>query len=268
MKKILVLFILCLQISFANFIDIKLDNNKYYYRDNLTATVTVGDLSEYANLINPKLIVYLLDKRNEKYGQKIFNLTETKISPVHKNRDTANRKFVVIYNLDELNLILGDYSLVAKVNDILADKKPLEIVNYEVEPAILASAANNVAAPAKLKLETDKLSYKTKETITAKLEVFNPSKSSPLKLHFTSGQKYNFVLINKKSGRIVWNWSNNKFFTQNLNSELLKPQQNSSYTEKIDLAGLKLPAGSYILEAKCLGLKQFNVAKTELKITK
>ncbi|MEO7180427.1 MAG: BsuPI-related putative proteinase inhibitor, partial [Gemmatimonadaceae bacterium] len=54
--------------------------------------------------------------------------------------------------------------------------------------------------------------------VTLKLTFKNPS-PEPIKVTFSSGQKYDFVVIDSTTGRDVWRWSANKSFLQALSEQ-------------------------------------------------
>lgn len=88
-------------------------------------------------------------------------------------------------------------------------------------------------------LKTDKKTYKAGDPITITLTVKNTRKA-PLRLAFSSGQKYDFVVQRGKKdprGETVWQWSRGKMFTQALTSFELAPGKTQTYTEKFDPAG-------------------------------
>jgi hypothetical protein len=60
------------------------------------------------------------------------------------------------------------------------------------------------------------------------LNVFNIS-DKLLPFDFTSGQSYDFVVVNTVTGQEVWRWSRRMFFTQVLRKEAIRPNRNWTF---------------------------------------
>ncbi len=93
-------------------------------------------------------------------------------------------------------------------------------------------------------LSTAKAFYTPGEPIPLKITLFNRAEDERV-LHFSTSQRYDFVVETAEGGREVWRWSQGRMFLQVLGEERLGPKKPSiSYTAEIP-DGLK--AGSYII---------------------
>lgn len=85
------------------------------------------------------------------------------------------------------------------------------------------------------------------ETITLELTVRNRSDLEAV-LEFTSGQQFDFAVLDSGTSRVRWKWSRGKAFTQ-ANSELVfAPDQTRTITvqwDQRDDAGLPVAPGNY-----------------------
>src|SRR5574340_97832 len=77
----------------------------------------------------------------------------------------------------------------------------------------------------------------------ARLTIRN-TQDAPLRLNFTSGQRYDLVIRNDK-GEVVYQWSRGKFFTLALGTEVIGPgEKNWAITVPLD----DIPNGHYVVE--------------------
>ncbi len=86
-----------------------------------------------------------------------------------------------------------------------------------------------------IKLETDKSEYNVGEKIEATLSLVNQG-SVEEEIFFNNGQRYDFIL--KKGAKEVWLWSEGKVFTMATATVSLAPEEERSYTEKLELEHL------------------------------
>ncbi|MEO7889754.1 MAG: BsuPI-related putative proteinase inhibitor, partial [Vicinamibacterales bacterium] len=54
----------------------------------------------------------------------------------------------------------------------------------------------------------------------------------PIKVTFSSGQKYDFVVIDSTTGRDVWRWSANKSFLQALSEQTVPANGSLEFSER------------------------------------
>lgn len=80
-----------------------------------------------------------------------------------------------------------------------------------------------------LVLSTDKATYESGELVTIMLTVTNRG-NSPLKLTFSSAQKYDFVVTMR--GEEIWRWSHDRMFAAVLTEITLAPSESVVYQEK------------------------------------
>jgi intracellular proteinase inhibitor BsuPI len=82
--------------------------------------------------------------------------------------------------------------------------------------------------------------------MTARLTL-RSNQEKPLELTFPSGQTFDLVLRNER-GRIVYQWSENKFFPQVTRREQVTGERNWVVTVALAREGQVLPAGKYVAE--------------------
>jgi hypothetical protein len=96
------------------------------------------------------------------------------------------------------------------------------------EPARPRQAVDNVA---KISDENPALDVQATEVTGGHkfvLNVFNIS-DKLLPFDFTSGQSYDFVVLDTATGQEVWRWSRRMFFTQVLRKEAIRPNKNWTF---------------------------------------
>lgn len=103
---------------------------------------------------------------------------------------------------------------------------------------------NEVAAMPAQQVEvvvtTDKSIYASGEPVNLRIELTNRT-AAPVEFTFSSGQRYDFVLLTQ-SGDSIWRWSEGKGFIQMIGSEIVEPEGRLHYEEKFSRA---LDAGTY-----------------------
>jgi len=85
--------------------------------------------------------------------------------------------------------------------------------------------------------------------VAARIKLVNATRST-VRLDFTSGQRYDFIVIDR-NGNEVFRWSADKLFIAALGSETLRPEESLIYDVKFNLPGGKnlLPEGAYTMRA-------------------
>lgn len=94
-------------------------------------------------------------------------------------------------------------------------------------------------------LRTDKTIYQSSEPVKMCLTVTNKA-AQPLALHFSTAQKYDFVV--KKQGIEIWRWSSDRVFAMMLTDVILEPSQSLVYDaswQQKDSEGNGVPPGKY-----------------------
>lgn len=91
--------------------------------------------------------------------------------------------------------------------------------------------------PIKVTVTTDKKAYAVGTPIKMTLLVKNATKQ-PVSLHFSSGQRFDFVLREgtKSDGKIVWQWARGRMFSMMLKSETLEPDAALTFAAVYDPA--------------------------------
>ena len=90
-----------------------------------------------------------------------------------------------------------------------------------------------------------------------------------LPFRFGSSQSYDFVISDAASGKEVWRWSRDQFFTQALRSDSIRPNgrwQFEAVWNHLDNEGKKVPAGQYRLNAIITSLPQVNAVPQILDV--
>jgi hypothetical protein len=81
--------------------------------------------------------------------------------------------------------------------------------------------------------------------VTLALAVENTSEE-PVRVPFATGQKYDFEVW--RGNRLVWRWSQGRFFTQALSSTVVRPREEVTYSVTWNLRngeGVRVPPGQY-----------------------
>lgn len=111
-----------------------------------------------------------------------------------------------------------------------------------------------------ISLETEKDEYEPGEPIEASLTLKNDGSESQ-KIHFSSGQRYDFVLEN--NNKEVWRWSSDKVFTMAIGKVTLKPGERFSCSETLPTEDMK--QGTYKLIGIIPGKPGYRTSK-DIKI--
>lgn len=87
--------------------------------------------------------------------------------------------------------------------------------------------------PVAITIKADKASYSPEEVIKFTLTAKNSTKETA-RLQFSSGQRYDIEIREGKNGKgkRVWQWSEDKMFTQALGDLTLAPNMTTGYSEK------------------------------------
>ena len=75
------------------------------------------------------------------------------------------------------------------------------------------------------------LTTQVTDVVTFTFTVTNPS-AAPVQIDRTSGQRYDFTIVDPRTHTTVWRWSADKVFTQMLGSETLPPGASLTYVEQ------------------------------------
>jgi uncharacterized protein (DUF58 family) len=73
----------------------------------------------------------------------------------------------------------------------------------------------------RVNLTSNKGRYMPGESMSLRVRVVNEG-SEPVRLNFGTSQRFE-ILVQDRQGRVIWRWSNGKFFAQVFGKEVLKP---------------------------------------------
>lgn len=139
----------------------------------------------------------------------------------------------------EQDFYLPDIGLVRRVQTSIAGPITFDLAYARINGFITLSQAENSFA-----LHTPSPIVEGSR-IFARLTVRNGAVATPLRLFFSSGQRFNFELTEASTGRVVYNWASDKSFLQTTETVLVE-------TEKSWVIDFTVPqplkAGSYVLE--------------------
>jgi len=114
-----------------------------------------------------------------------------------------------------------------------------------------------------IRVDTDRSSYRYGDYIAVSLVIFNNSSSSR-NLEFNTGQT--FDLIMKRGGRVVWQWSQDKAFTQAFQTKTMEPYEIWQETFLIPSDAIRtFVSGNYTLEGRLTTYPQ-PISSEELSI--
>ena len=122
-------------------------------------------------------------------------------------------------------------------------------------------SAQEKGSPLNVTLATGKPVYATGEPIPLTLTVSNTSKE-PVELHFTSGQRYEFVIQNQ-AGMQMWSWASERLFLQVLGTERFAPGEERAFTEPFHGT---LPAGAYTVTGGLTAREETPEARATFRI--
>ena len=94
---------------------------------------------------------------------------------------------------------------------------------------------NSAIEKVKVRVQTDKREYIAGEKIELSIHILNPTSNS-IRLDFNSMQRYDFMILKDKEE--VWRWSSDKMFAMALGSLVLEPDEERSYREVLETAGI------------------------------
>jgi hypothetical protein len=86
-----------------------------------------------------------------------------------------------------------------------------------------------VRNPVFIKIETDKQRYLSNEEIVLAITISN-KKADTLELLFNTTQRYDFLVY--KDSRLVWRWSEDKFFAMTIETLNINAGESLIFTEK------------------------------------
>ncbi len=104
-------------------------------------------------------------------------------------------------------------------------------------------------------LYTNKDKYYIGEKVVMTLGKYNLTNQDKI-FKYNTSQYYDFII--KKDGKIIWKWSEGKYFLQAVQYKLLKPGQNYSVTEEWKI-NQNLVTGIYHVEG-------INLANPQIKL--
>jgi Intracellular proteinase inhibitor len=111
----------------------------------------------------------------------------------------------------------------------------------------------NASLPATLTAKVDSI-------VTLTLTVSNPS--SPARIEFSSGQHYDFSIIDASSGALLWRWGMGMMFTQMMSSESIPANGTLVYTATWKPAG----KGNYIAVGSLVSMSHRADAKVQVSV--
>ncbi len=112
-------------------------------------------------------------------------------------------------------------------------------------------------------IDTDRSSYKYGDYIAVSMLIFNKSDRS-VELEFSTGQTHDLVL--RRGGRVVWQWSHDKAFTQAFQTKRMEPYEAWLETFLIPTNQIRtFVTGNYTLEGK-LTIHNREVSSEEITI--
>jgi hypothetical protein len=118
-----------------------------------------------------------------------------------------------------------------------------------VVPAVSSPAATVEVRGVKIELRLDKAAYRMGEAVEIILTLTNSS-GSAVEVQFPTGQMYDFVVT--RDGRLVWQWSLGRVFTQALTTLIVKPGESRIFTnrwDQRDTHGQQVPSSLYEMVA-------------------
>ncbi len=80
------------------------------------------------------------------------------------------------------------------------------------------------------------LNVSVEDGVTLTLNITNTSERR-VELTFPSGQTHDFAVLDS-AGKVVWQWSEGRLFTQAMQNKLLTSRESAKYQEKWNAAGL------------------------------
>jgi hypothetical protein len=113
---------------------------------------------------------------------------------------------------------------------------------YKLSYARIGNASIVTSGEYSFRVNLSKKTYAPRAIINLRLTLENWTKEE-LKLHFNSGQSFDFA-IRDASGEVVFYWSANKLFTAEVRDVIVAGEKNWTATEEMDLK-----VGEYVLEA-------------------
>ncbi len=107
-------------------------------------------------------------------------------------------------------------------------------------------------------LATDRRQYRRGEVVAITFTKCNVS-TRTITLNYTTGQRFDVVAL--QNGRVVWRWSDDRFFTQVRGREVLRPGACRTYTASWDLRnrqGNFVAPGTFTIRAENVALELRN----------
>lgn len=116
-------------------------------------------------------------------------------------------------------------------------------------PAVAEPAARTEVQGVRIELRLNKQVYAARESVVITLTLSNPRQSA-VTFQFPTGQMFDFLVT--RQGKLMWQWSLGRVFTQAFTTLTLGPGESRVFNERWDqrdVQGAYLPAGGYEMRA-------------------
>ncbi|MCF8001594.1 MAG: hypothetical protein K9K76_07060 [Halanaerobiales bacterium] len=183
-----------------------------------------------------------------------------------------NDKHLIIYKNNFYIFTFNNNLVKSSEGNIQLKYKPLQInervlVPFEFLKMIfkdkieMNDKTNNNKLELSLNME-DKINKN--DNLALDIEISNQSKEK-ITLEFSSSQKYNIIIRDQKD-KIVYNWAENKMFTQAFEKKEIKANSVLKFKEVIDLS--ELASGEYLIEVNIVAENYEIKSKTKKIVIK
>ena len=127
------------------------------------------------------------------------------------------------------------HTIAMSAQTVAGTRRTITIDNLPCDTACAKPPVDSVTSPPVVVRPSNELPAKLQATIAGDVSLtftIANTTQSPVKVSFSSGQKYEFAVIDSTSGKEVWRWSNGKGFTASFVEQTVPANSAISFTEK------------------------------------
>ncbi|MFO7815298.1 MAG: BsuPI-related putative proteinase inhibitor [Halanaerobiales bacterium] len=185
--------------------------------------------------------------------------------------EVNNDKYLIIYKNNFYMFTFDNNVVKSSEGNIQLEYNPLQINDHVLVPIefvkiifkdeieMNAKTSNN-KLELSLNMEENKINKNDK--LVLEINILNQTKEK-ITLEFSSSQKYNIIIKDQK-GKIVYDWAENKMFTQAFERKEIKANSSLEFEEVLDLS--KLKSGEYLIEVSIVA-ENYEIKSKTKKIT-
>lgn len=184
--------------------------------------------------------------------------------------ELTNDKYLIVYKNNFYMFTFENNVVKSSKGNIQLEYNPLQINDHVLVPIeflkiifkdeIEMNDKTNNKLELNLNIEEDKINKNDK--LVLDINILNQTHEK-ITLEFSSSQKYDIIIKDQK-GKIVYDWAENKMFTQAFERKEIKDDSSLEFEVELDLSGLE--SGDYFIEVSIVA-ENYEIKSKNKKIT-